>query len=416
MAMVFNALLNEFDGFALELFQTGIGLSTPTWNLLETQVFANRLVSFDRDIQMVETFAVRLQDNSGNLILRSGRRDQSSGLLDASSNNFSVLLYVERGDTITITPDQVKGMVERPPILVTEEDDEDDVAKMLITSLGLAIKGDHLILYGDGVVFELPVGGPIRFEHEFYLKPETDPVDTDRILVAETISTIVRSSSGGILGFLTNLVNQVIINSVLDDFVAAFEKEIQNAMDSSLSDQTAAQNAPEGTIISIHSVTIDGGNGIIVRPFGLVMNDGGDICASSLTAGSVRRRPARQVDQLRTVRDKALKDTLQGEAYIQAFYDNNPELVSILLTQPEILKQVDRVLNDWLGEIDSQAPGQSMMSPEVAKQWITLLEMVEKTASPNLATIVNNVVPEVETFVGRPMSEVLAESEKLRRS
>lgn len=413
MTMMFNTLIDDFDGFLLELFQTNVGLNPlPSWDLVETQTLNNGAASFDRDIHTMETFAVRVLDKARSPYLRSGNRDQSSGIIDAESGDFGALLSVHRGALIAITPDEVKEMISRPPILVRNP--SDGSLRMLITSLELAIKDDLLLLDGTGVVFELPIGGAIHFVHEFRLKPETSPVNTDRILRTETVSTIVRSASGGILGFLTNFITQIIINNVLSDFVAAFERAIQTVMDVAASDQAAAQDIPQGMTISAHSITIAEGEGIRIWPLGLVMT--GDICASSLTSGSVKSRPAQQVDQLRALRDKALRGTIQGEAYIEAFYANNPELVTILLKHPDILKQVDRVLSHWLKGFNSKAPGKMRMSPEVAKHWVTLLKMVENAASPKLATVVHNVIAEVETFIGRPISEVLAESEKLRRS
>jgi hypothetical protein len=176
----------------------------------------------------------------------------------------------------------------------------------------------------------------------------------------------------------------------------------------------AAQGVTDDVTITVRDVTINPATGVTIDAFALLVTD--NLCPATLTSGSLRRRPRKQVRKMRLMRDNVLQKHLQGRAYVGAFESHKRELLQILVQNPRLLKQLDEVVELGLKDFREKSPNKGVLSQKTAARMVRLMQETSETASPELRVVLNSLAPEVKTFTGRPVVEVLDETEaKLKR-
>jgi hypothetical protein len=85
---------------------------------------------------------------------------------------------------------------------------------------------------------------------------------------------------------------------------------------------------------------------------------------------------------------------------------HNAELVYLLTTHPDLLKQMDLVIDTGLKDFTLARPDEGVMSMTTAREAIQLLRMVTEVASSDLSVLLRGLIPEIKELVGTPVSGI----------
>jgi hypothetical protein len=321
----------------------------------------------------------------------------SGGFLDEDAGNFAAPYWMIDSDPVNMPPDTLSGLV---PLLPKMSQDDDGNDLFRLESLSLFTRGNTVAATGIGTYMQAAAGGVVSFDYEFKLSPNRSATAT-RILNVTTIQAQVVSVSGGtVMGFLINIVGNILIAIMKDTVVTSLENSVQNQIDDAVSSQLSG--VPEGVTITALDVRTEDATGITVYPLAAV--PGAILC--ELEPGSVRIRPVEQLKQLRSMRDKVMRGTTRGEAYIEMRRRHRAEMVYLLLRHPALLKQLDKLIRSGFKDFNARSPGKGVLSAATGKEGVKLLEMVGKLASPQLSVTARALIPEVKEFVGKSVSSI----------
>jgi hypothetical protein len=337
----------------------------------------------------------------------AGTRWRSGPLLMEGANVTNTYWVLDAG-TISFTPAQLSGMLPTPPLTAD---------KAIITSIVLTLGTGTITATGAGLTVITGFGViPFTYTYVFTLDADDDPANyqwpngVPPAITVRTISLVVVGATGGVLGFLVNSLVGVLFNLIASTIQQSIERVVQTSIDTAVADALAAQKAPAGTIATAESVTILA-DGISIRVFAGI--DLTKACASTPSGGSVKVRSPEQLHHLRTIRDRVLRHSPQGLAYIDLFEKFSPELVRILLSDEDLLKRVDDLVSRLLVSFPLDNPEAGRLPQELANTLVDIMDVVAASVSPELAMTIKALRDEVFTFVDRPAEEVLAESLKL---
>lgn len=400
MPMRFSFFFEDLDGASVQLFEMVTIMNANQIPIIAgTATVTNGSVTFPG--MPLPNFTIRLRDGDIPFV-RSGVVDLSSGNLNAETGDFvSAYFLIKPDNPVVISPAEVSGMV---PSLPLTSEDEDGNPEFRLDTLTLTVTGDTITAVGTGQYLQVSIGGLVNFVYTFRLKPSLDPVNVGRILRVETVSGVVSSADGSWIGFLINLVGNFMLWIMRDAVVANIEKSIQADIDEAVQENLAEAGVEAEVTVTAMQVTIDPITGILVRPLAAV--NASAVCPAGLTAGSVRLRPADQMRALAAMRDKVLRGAPRGELYLRMFEQYKFELLWILISHPSILKQTDVTVAAGLRDFNAKYPERGVMSEVTAREAVRLMENVARVASPELAVLIQGLIPEVREFVGTPVGKL----------
>ena len=402
MAMEFVFSSSDYDGMTAELYNATVVFPFPIPVAFAT--VSNGRVSFA--VSAFNDFALRVQD--GTTFLRSGVQELSLGEVD-SNGDFSITYLVMRltdpADTVISTATLAGG------ISLPISQDGLTVSTMTLSTVGGNMRATGSASYSAGILGTIPV----NYTYDFSLEPVTSALSS-RLINVETVNTSVTGAVGGLLGWIVNIIVSIIALIFKGRIADSSEDEVQNQVDEAVENQFASSGAPDGTMATLRSVSVSGGN-ITIEPFVLVPLAALG-CPFMISSGSIKVRDRRQLRKLRAMRDRALSRSPQGEAYIALLRQHAPELVRLLAANPRLLKQADALIRRGLEEFDEEAPEKGVLSKESATAAKELMKALasDKNASRDLRQTIERTLPDVDEFTGRPVREVLESSnEKLRK-
>ncbi len=286
-----------------------------------------------------------------------------------------------------------------------------------ITSLTLSIGNGSIIATGSGT-YGTPFGPiPIAFTYVFTLEPVIDPADYRFVggvppaVDVRTISLAVTGTAGGPLGFLVNFFAGVLFSLVAGTVRSSIEATVQASVDRAVASALSSAGGPAGTIPTVETITIATETGVSLKAWGGFSLERG--CASNPSGGSVRVRPAEDLQRLRTIRDRLLRLSPRGVAYIETFEQFNGELLKLFLEHEDVLRLADAVVAGALGDLPRDDPGSGRLSQATAESVVSFLDALAERGSAELKLTVTAVREEVGDFTRRPVGQVLAESLKL---
>jgi hypothetical protein len=402
MAMEFIFYGDDYNGLRVDFWpvQAFVRDDNVYYGLLQRHSTTIRDYKAIFDIDSIPVFAIRMS-TARSVFLRSGIRGLDSGTVDETTGDFTSAYIVIGPRVVERAPDLLNDLL--PDLPITTNDDHGNT-ELRVNTLNLSINNSLLNVAGKATYLQIPLGGDVRFSYSFRLKPYLDVLNTDRILDVETIEADVRSAAGGPLGFLINIFSDFLIWVFKRYIIDSIENSIQEEMDTAIREMLADEGAVEGATASVLSVVIDESNGIVVRAYAAV--DGRTTCAGVPTSGSIRARSKDQLQRLRAMREKVMKNTPRGEAYLRMLRRHNAELVYLLTTHPDLLKQMDLVIDTGLKDFTLARPDEGVMSMTTAREAIQLLRMVTEVASSDLSVLLRGLIPEIKELVGTPVSGI----------
>lgn len=393
----------DFDGLTAELYDTSFSpfLFAPD----ATDTISNGRATFN--ISPPNPFAVRVAN--GGAFLRTGFLPLDVGEVDSNgdfSASFLVMRITDPADT-TLTLATLGAGISLP---ISE-------GAMTVTSLALATAVTngtrHLRATGAGTYAAGFLGNiPFTYTYDFSLSPVSNALSS-RVIDVDTVATTVTGSSGGLLGWLVNaIVNLigVLFNGKISDQI---EESVQEQVNTAVDNAFASAGAPDEAFATVRSVTVNPAN-VVIDPWVSIPMSALD-CASLISSGSVKVRDAAELRKLRLMRDKALRGTPQGEAYIALLQQHSAELLRLLAARPRLLKEVDALVKEGLADFDDEAPGKGRMSKGTAKRATAVLQVIAESGSPALRRTAELALQDMEQFVGRPVGEVLEENTAMAR-
>ena len=391
MTTTINFFSSEFDGMTAELH-------SPTMPLLPIAVttISGGAATFNNVLPL---FAVRIRDG-GDTVLRTGVQTQAVGETDNNGNfsaSFLVMRITDTDDT-NIPLSDLESNISLPMV-----EDEVSVNTLTLATVGSDVRASGSGSYDAGIFGDIP----FTYTYDFDLDPVTSALSS-RVISVESMNTSVTGSQGGLLGWLVNL----LVNFMTWVFSAKIEEQIetivQDRVDQAVAD--AFQDAPDGSMATLLSVNETGGQ-VVIEPVVSIPLANLD-CVSLITNGSVKVRPLAQLRRLRLMRDKVLRNSPQGRAYIELFKRHSPELIHLLTRRPKLLKRVDRLIERGLKEFSDENPQEGKLSAETAQLAIRVMQALAREGSPQLRRTLELAIPDVKTFVGRPVRVVLEENQK----
>ena len=401
MTMRFRFFTEDLDGADVQLYAMApliMGAEVPV--LVGTQTISNGVATFSTT--PLASFAVRVRESS-DILARTGRVDLSTGTMDSSTGEFVAAYFLlPTNAPVVITPAQLGGLV---PSLPQTSTDEDGAPLFRLDSLTLTITGNTITATGAGEHLQTWIGGAVTFTYLFRLVPNTGLLSVDRLVDVETVSSVVRSANGGLLGFLINVVGDILLWILRDKVAKQIEASIQAAVDEAVEAELDAAGAGAGITVTVRSLVTNTTTGITVNP--LAMINAASVCPSGFSSGSIRLRAVAQIRALAAMRDRVLRGSPRGELYLEMFRKHRAELTWLLVRHPELLKQADTTVARGLRDFSPRAPEKGVMSEATAREAVQLLEMTASLASPELAALAASLIDEVRTFVGKSVAEVL---------
>jgi hypothetical protein len=193
-----------------------------------------------------------------------------------------------------------------------------------------------------------------------------------------------------------------------DSIRSNIEGTVQGAVENAVANALAAKSAPDGTVASVETLGISPTTGLTLHPWASFSLE--KACGLTPSGGCTSLRSAEQLTHLRAIRDRLLRCSPQGVAYIELFELFSPELVRTLLADENLLRSVDRIVSRVLEEFPYDRPGEGRLYPEVAKDVMRAMDRVRENASAELSLTLAAPREDVPRFVGRPAAEVLTES------
>jgi hypothetical protein len=92
-----------------------------------------------------------------------------------------------------------------------------------------------------------------------------------------------------------------------------------------------------------------------------------------------------KTDLMRAFRDRILKTSTTGREYVQLFYNNTPELTSILVENPIIKSRAGVFLNKLVPSIiSSMLNNKTLINQELIKDFEELCDVTSSKSSPSL--------------------------------
>ncbi len=381
-----------FEGLAAELYDTS---SSPPFlppPLIAAGKLSGGLTTFTPGPPA--TFAIRLRDDS-RTFLRTGVVDAGVGTFD-ENGNFTTGYLVERLAPVTFDSGELNDMLPDTPF--TEDE-------LTVNAIGLQVVGTYLRASGIGV-YDAGFWGrhDVTFEYDFDLVPVRTAHDAERLVNVETREVTVVGANPGFFGWIQNLVVMIVAAFNTGTIGRSVENTIQARIDQTVED-TFAEHDAEAATGAVQSVTI-GVDGIEVEAWGALPST--EIsCPASLTAGSVRRRPESQLGRLRIIRSRILSGTPRGDAWVQLFEANSPELVMLLVRRPSLLKRADAVVTQVLDDLDEKSPEASVMSKRTVRLLDEALEALMEIGSVRLRVLARQTRPEIAAMAGKPVRATL---------
>jgi hypothetical protein len=344
------------------------------------------------DMAPPQQFWMRARTGSGTYWMRSGKKDLSIGEVDENTGDWVTWYLLSDPVEIVQSPSDLSGAV--PSLPITSGD-------VKVTGMSFSISGSRLVAKGEGEY--IPFGWDIGFRYEFRLKPYRSPFNTERILNVETVDVDVWGKEGGLVGWLINLIIDIISEFMEDSIASQIETVIQERVDAEIADLLAKEKPPAGTTVTVQSVSLNPTTGLTVKAAGCVLFR--DYCASVLGSGSIRLRPREQLKALRRLRETVLKGTPRGDAYIYTLRRHNAELVRLLINYPDLLAQVDTAVDSALRDCDRAKPN---LSEEAADEIIRMLQMLADLGSTKMGIAARALIADVKGYAGQPLSQVFA--------
>lgn len=389
---------DNFEGLTAQLFSISQTGPLPLTPLVAAAIFEDGEVVFD--VTPFDLFAVRIKDEK-RTYMRSGVCTLEMGHVD-EDGTFTIGFVVQRVEQISLGTNLNEFT---PDVPFTQQD-------LTVTSVGLSIVGSQIHSTGTGR-YDAGFYGihDIVFDYDFELEPRQSPFDMSAVKV-KTLNTAVTGANNGFFGWLANLVVMIVASFNNGEIGKQARRAIQNEIDAAVDNTFNEMGATEGATASVQRCRIN--------PAGITIDAWGAIpatqisCPSFLTSGSVLVRPLKQLRKMRAMRDKALRGTQRGEAYIQTIKSMSPEMVRLLILSPSLLKQADKLIRSGLADFDEADPAKGVMSKETAKNAMKFLDQLGRKASPVLRTIASNIQNDIDDFVGKPVGEVLQPQHRKR--
>ncbi|MBW1854609.1 MAG: hypothetical protein JRJ00_08010 [Deltaproteobacteria bacterium] len=102
------------------------------------------------------------------------------------------------------------------------------------------------------------------------------------------------------------------------------------------------------------------------------------------------------LDVLRRFRDEVLADNLAGMGLIKLYYEHSPEMVKILLSNPDIKFRITTVLKELMPFLQIRLEGEEMaVSGQILMETEKLLDDFMLVASPQLQPVIARIKEEV---------------------
>jgi hypothetical protein len=391
MTMEFVLSNSDYNGMSAALYNAANPFGIP----VAAGSINNQRVTFN--VPAFNNFALRVADS--NTVLRSGIQQLSIGSVDASGD-FSVTYLVLRPTSPVISAASLAASMALPIV-----QGDLTVSTMALATVGGNLRASGTATYRAGILGNIP----FNYTYDFSLAPVT-AVLSSRLLNVVTINVSVTGAAGGLFGWLVNaIVNwlTIMFQGIIADRI---ESTVQARVDAEIDNEMSASGVPATAQATLRSVTMSGGN-VTVEPF-VMLPLSAIGCPAQLSSGSIALRDRGQVRKMHAMRERALKGTPQGEAYILLLRQHAPELVQLLATDAKLLRQVDALIKRGLEDFDELAPEKGVLSKESARAATELLRAlaVQKRCSPALRAVIERTLPEIEQFVGRPVRAVLDEN------
>lgn len=396
MSMEFNFLTSEFDGDTAELHSPVLPFS-----LVAVDTISGGIASFGANLP---DFAVRIV-SGGSTVLRTGVLDTSIGDVDTSgdfSASFLTMRLTDPDDTVLAVSD-LEASITLPII-------EGD---MTITAMNLATVGGDIRATGSGSYAAGFLGDvPFDFTYDFDLDPVGSALST-RVIEVETMSTSVVGTAGGLLGWILNMLVGLIAFVFKGTIEDEIEDAVQERVDAAVDDAFTAAGAPAGAMATLLSVSESSGD-VTIDPMVCIPLSQID-CASLISSGSVRVRSRAELRKLRLMRDRVLLDQPQGKAYVILLRRHSREIIRLLVDDPKLLRRVDELVARGLDEFDSKDPAAGVMSARTADAARSIMKRLAAKGSRELRAVIEQTLPEVDGFVGRPVEDAFRQSGDLVR-
>jgi hypothetical protein len=357
------------------------------------QNFTGLNVTFD--IPVFNHFALVIRDGD-TVIFHSGNSSPADNELDENGDFTRGYIYMENLEVV-LTPDDLSDLGPQQQIV-------NDKAIIFIP-VNIIIIGDTLNASGQALYTE--GGFFVGYSFSFRLVPDLVVGNADHILGVETVAFNVWSDSGGIFGWLKNIFVNIILSVIKGSLVQEIENTVQEIVNDVVADRLAGA-APAGTTARVYKVGIDINTGLTMHIAASMPI--GETCASAPTSGSVRLRSRSQLIRLRSIRDKVLVGTPQGEAYVETLTQFSPELIRLMVDNPKFLKAVDETVTLVLKEFKVKELEKVRISKELGNRIVELLQSAAELGSPRLKGVAKELVKDVQGFVGQPARKVLEKS------
>ena len=247
-----------------------------------------------------------------------------------------------------------------------------------------------------------PLGLNVTYTADVTLDPRQGLPIGSRLIDVDVISSSVRSSSGGLFGWLVNFFVDAILSFMQDDFRVQMERSIQDAIDDAISDMMGDE-VPARATVTIEEISVSNAG---LSVFAVVGIPSSDLCPGNLASGSIRMRPKQERVELRAIRDRLLKDSYHGKGYLQALNDHKAEIIRILAAHPAALKSMDRLFDTVRAEFaESKKAVLSKETVVVAKKFLSL---IAGRAGARLSAVCGALVDDLESLKGKDIGPLLA--------
>lgn len=394
MTMEFVLSSSDYDGMSAALYNAATPFGIP----VAAGSINNQRVTFN--VPAFNNFALRVADS--NTVLRSGIQQLSIGSVDASGDfsvTYLVLRITDPADTVIPTGSLAASM----SLPIVEGDLT--ITTMTLTTVGGNLRASGAATYRAGILGNIPV----NYTYDFSLAPVTAPLSS-RLLNVVTVSSTVTGAATGLFGWLVNAIVNLLTFIFQGTIADRIESTVQARVDAQIAAQMSTSGAPATAQATLRSVSMSGGN-VTIEPF-VMLPLSAIGCPAQLSSGSIALRDRGQVRKMHAMRERVLKGTPQGEAYIMLLRQHAPELVQLLAADAKLLRQVDALVKRGLEDFDESAPERGVLSKESARAAMELLRALaaQERCSPALRATVERTLPEIEQFVGRPVRTVLDEN------
>ena len=325
-----------------------------------------------------------------------------SGPIDATADNqFYILnpsdLAAAAGKALQFPPSAFQSLSPQLPFTTPD-------GSTTIRSISSITPGNGTIsIAGAGV----HSGVAVKFTYTFSLQPASQHPDATHVVDVETQSMDVQADNGTWFGWLINF----FVGAFLDLFppsAGPVQSAIQNLINNAVQNAVSAKGPVPGTTAAVQQLSVDPTNGILLQAFAGV--PAGSLCSGTASSGSVKIRPAAEIDHLRAIRDKMLIRSPEGSAYAAFLRDNNRDLMRLLVAHPDLLKAADAVVASVLAEFGADAPEQGVLSAATAAMVSDLFARFAAVAPRPLAVAIAGLRGEVAKFVGKAAGPVLQAS------